>query len=127
MLTIISAYSFTLVASLLFLFHLALALGAPLGYLTQGGFSKGKLPKAKRFAAIVQMALLVLMILIVLTKAGLVESIFISYASTLIWLVVAISLLSFILNVITPSKSERLMGVPITLVLLLSSGYLAIN
>jgi hypothetical protein len=79
-------------------FHLALALGVPLGHLTQGGFSKGKLPKAKRIAALIQLGLIFLMTLIVLSKANVGFEKFYGISQALIWVVVAVNLLSLVLN-----------------------------
>jgi len=118
---VLSAVIFSVVAILLMLFHLALLLGAPLGHLTQGGFSKGKLPKAKRIAALIQLLLLMAMVVMVLTKAHIAFEGFYGLSQTLIWFVVAVSLLSLVLNTITPSKQERLLGVPVSLAMFTTS------
>lgn len=123
----LSAVLFCLVAFFLVLFHSLLLFGAPLGHLTQGGFSKGKLPKAKRFAALLQILILLFMVSVVLTKAQLTLAGFYELSHRLIWVVVTISALSLILNLITPSKKERLMGVPITSLMVVTSLFLALG
>jgi len=124
---VLSAIIFSVVAVLLVGFHLALLLGAPLGHLTQGGFSKGKLPKAKRIAALIQLLVLIAMAVIVLTKANIVFEAFYDIGQFLIWFVVAVSLLSLVLNTITPSKQERLLGVPVSLAMFTTSLIVALS
>lgn len=124
---IFAAWLFTTVALFLILFHALLMFGVPWGHLTQGGFSKGKLPKNKRVIALIQIVILVIMGVVVLAKSNIAFSTLHELSSTLIWVVVAISFLSFVLNLISPSKPERLMGVPITLMMLSSSLVVAVQ
>lgn len=117
----LSAVVFSVLALFLVLFHSLLLFGAPLGYLTQGGFSAGKLPLGKRIAAFIQILILIGMVLIVLAKSKMAFAELHVLSHSLIWLVLAVSLLSLILNLITPSKKERLMGVPIMLLMVMTS------
>lgn len=48
-------------------------------------------------------------------------------AGWLIWVVVAVAVVSLILNLITPSASERRIWVPVALVMLLSSLVVALT
>ena len=95
------------------LFHLALAVGAPWGKLTMGGFYGGVLPTKLRITALLQALLIAATIIIVLARANLWFSNLQSLADTSIWFVVALFAVSTVLNIITRSTWERRMGVPI--------------
>ncbi|MEM7131105.1 MAG: hypothetical protein AAF702_32585 [Chloroflexota bacterium] len=121
MATLISAQLFVFCIILASLFQLALAIGMPWGKLAMGGKFPGRLPPNMRVVAIVQMMILVLFGIIVLTKAGVILPNWFSLSQRLIWVVVAYSALGAILNVITPSKWERILWAPTTIVMLISS------
>lgn len=96
------------------LFQFAVALGAPLGHLTLGARWPGRLPVAARIGAVGQGVLLIAMARIVAGAGGLLPLV---GPTWLIWLVVAVSLLSAQLNLITPSPSERRLWAPVTTVM----------
>ena len=102
-------------------FQLALAAGAPWGEYAMGGAYPGQFPPDLRVAAIIQAALLAGLIAVVLMRAGLLATRRFRLVSRLAWFVVAFTVVAFILNVITPSASERAIWAPVTLVLLVSS------
>jgi hypothetical protein len=113
-----AAILFTVVTLGSILFQLALALGAPWGQYAMGGKYPGRYPTAMRVSAVAQAALLAALSVFVLSEAGLVLP---SMARTwpwLIWLVVAFSGLSLVLNAITPSAGERRIWVPVALAML---------
>lgn len=118
----------TAVAALLFLFtivgvvafQLALALGAPWGSYAMGGRFPGKFPPAMRVAAVVQALVLSLFAGVVIARAALLPG-WAPLAGWPIWVVVAFSTVSLVLNTITPSAGERRIWMPVALLLLASS------
>jgi hypothetical protein len=118
----------TAVSALIFLFttvgavafQLALALGAPWGAYAMGGRFPGKLPPAMRVAALVQALLLCLLAAVVLARADLLPG-WPLVAGWPIWVVVAFSTVSLVLNTITPSAGERRIWMPVALLLLATS------
>lgn len=121
MTTLIAAYVFALTTAVSVLFQIALALGAPWGYLAMGGRFPGKFPPAMRVAALAQAVVLALLAVIVATKARLVLAGFYAFSEAATWGVFAISVLSLIMNLATPSSRERNLWAPVALVLALSS------
>lgn len=122
-----AAYLFSILIAFVVGFQLALALGAPWGELAMGGKFSGRLPPAMRIAALVQIVLLVFIALIVLTRAGVILGEFSSLSKSLIWAVVVFSLIGAILNTITPSKKERMLWAPVSLVLLICATCVAVS
>ncbi len=120
-----AAWLFTIATSVVVLFQLALAAGAPWGEWAMGGAYPGQFPPSLRVAAIVQAALLVGMALVVLTRAGLFTPRWARHARWLIWVVVAYGVIGLILNLITPSTGERAIWAPVAFVLLVSSALVA--
>lgn len=108
-------------------FQLLLALGAPWGEMAMGGRFPGRFPPFMRLVALVQILLLAFIAAIVLTRAGIVYSNHAEFAESAIWGAVVFSLLAAILNVITPSKRERQLWAPVSLLLLACSTYVALN
>jgi hypothetical protein len=102
-------------------FQIALACGAPWGDFAMGGVSPGVLPPALRAAAIVQAALLAAMVLVVLARAGIAVPSGLRWSARLIWVVVAFTALSTVLNAITPSDDERIVWLHVAIVMLISS------
>lgn len=102
-------------------FQVALALGAPWGELTMGGSMPGRLSTSRRILAIVQALLLVVLALAVLSRAEVWHVMEPGLAGVLAWVAVGISLLTAILNGITPSVKERRLWFPVGIVLLICS------
>jgi hypothetical protein len=109
------------------LFQLALAFGAPWGEYTMGGRFPEKLPPKMRIAALVQIIILFVFSLIVFAKSGLAFSQFYPIAKIAIWFVVAFFVLGSILNLITPSKKERIIWGPVNILLLTTTFIMALN
>jgi hypothetical protein len=107
-------------------FQIALAAGAPWGAFAMGGAFPGQFPPTLRIAALVQAALLATMAAVVLAHAGFILPSWMRVSRWLIWIVVAFAALSLILNLITPSAGERAIWAPVALILLISSGIVAI-
>ncbi len=125
--TDISAYIFLLFATVVSLFQLALALGASWGEMAMGGKIHGRFPLKLRFAAVFQLLLIVFSVIVVLVRAKLYLIEYFELSRTLIWFVVAIFSISLVLNSITSSKKERLLGVPLAIILSISSIYVALS
>lgn len=118
---LIATYLFALLIAITALFQLALALGAPWGEWAMGGQYPGKFPPRLRIAAVVQLVILVLLAVVVAIRAGLLLDAYFRFANRAIWGVVIFCTISAVLNLITPSKKERLLWAPVTLLLLISS------
>jgi hypothetical protein len=103
------------------IFQLALALGAPWGEMAMGGKYPGRFPPKMRVAAIIQIVLLLLGAIIVLVRAELLFGDYFEISRSAVWFVVALFVVSSILNIITPSKKERMMGAPLAIILLTCS------
>lgn len=108
-------------------FQIALAAGAPWGAYAMGGAFPGQFPPALRIGAIIQAALLTGMAAVVLARAGILLPGWSRVSRWLIWVVVAFSVLSLILNLITPSAGERAIWAPTAFLLLASSAVVAIT
>jgi hypothetical protein len=121
------AILFAVVTGGAILFQLALALGAPWGEYAMGGKYPGRFPSAMRVSAVGQAALLAAFVVFVLSEAELVLPSMAETLPWLIWLVVAFSGLSLVLNAITPSAGERRIWVPVALAMLLSSLVVALS
>lgn len=125
--TLVAAYTFGVLIAIVVLFQLALALGAPWGEMAMGGKFPGRFPTAMRVAALFQIVILVFIALIVLARAGIFLEAFSAFAESAIWGVVIYSLLGTILNIMTPSKKERILWVPVTMGLLICSAIVAVS
>lgn len=125
--TAVAAILFAVVTVGAILFQIALALGAPWGQYAMGGKYPGQYPAAMRVGAVGQAALLAALVVFVLSDVGLVLPSMARAIPSLIWLVVAFSGLSLVLNAISPSKGERRIWVPVALVMLISSLVVAVT
>ena len=103
------------------IFQAALALGAPWGRFAMGGAFPGRFPTGMRVAAAAQGVLLLASAGVVLARAGVALPQWAAPSSWLIWVVVAFSALSALLNLITPSPAERRLWAPVAIVMLVSS------
>lgn len=123
----ISAYIFSVLIAVVVLFQLALALGAPWGAMAMGGKFPGRFPAAMRIVAVIQAGLLIFIALIVLTRAGVVFTEYADISKTAIWGIVIFSLIGTILNIITPSKKERMLWAPVSFTLLICCSVVAMT
>jgi hypothetical protein len=117
----IAATGYTVVTVGIVAFQIALALGAPWGAYAMGGAFPGQFPPAMRVAALVQAVVLVALAGIVLARAGVALPRWSRGSRRWIWVVVAFSSLSLLLNLITPSPGERMIWAPVGFVLLVCS------
>jgi hypothetical protein len=123
----VAAVVFAVVAGGAVLFQVALALGAPWGAYAMGGSFAGQFPPRMRAAAVVQAAVIAALIMVVLSEAGLALPSVVAAVPWLIWIVVAFSALSLVLNAMSRSAGERRIWVPVALVMLTSSLLVALT
>lgn len=121
------AQLYALMTLIVVLFQCALALGAPWGSLAMGGKFPGKYPLKMRITCLPLIALLIAWAVIVAMRAGLVQTDTPSTVNTLVWIVVGLNALGFLMNLISPSKWERILWVPVTLIMLLCSVTVALS
>ena len=108
-------------------FQIALAAGAPWGAYAMGGASPGQFTPALRVGAIIQAVLLAGMAAVILTRAGLILPGWSRVSLWIVWIVVALTALSLVLNLITPSGGERALWAPTLSLLLVSSLIVALS
>ncbi len=87
----------------------------------------GQFPRALRIEAIVQAVFLLALAVVVLARAGVILPGWSRVSRWLIWFIVAFAALSLVLNLITPGAGERAIWVPVTFLLLISSGSVALT
>lgn len=122
-----AALAYSVVSAGVIAFQIALAAGAPWGAYAMGGAFPGQFPLELRAAAVVQAVILAGLALVVLARAGVAVLKWSRTARWLIWVVVAFSALSLVLNLITPSAGERAIWVPVAFIMLVSSVIVAIS
>lgn len=122
-----TAQIFAVLTGIIVLFQLALAAGAPWGTLAMGGRYPGRFPSRLRIAAVIQALVLILLAGIVYSRAGILLPTWYGFSQTAIWLVVGINALSSFMNLITPSKWERILWAPVAITLLVCSLIIALS
>jgi len=122
-----AALAYAVVSAGVIAFQIALAAGAPWGAYAMGGAFPGQFPPELRVAAVVQALILGLFALVVLARAGIALPKWSRTSRWFIWVVVAFSGLSLILNTITPSAGERAVWAPVALIMLVSSVIVALG
>lgn len=116
--TKIAAIIYALLAGFVVFFQIALIFGAPLGEYAMGGIHKGAYDLKMKIMAFWQIILIIVMALIVLRRAKLVKSLEALYASKAsINFVLIMSLFSVLVNFITPSEKERMLWIPVALIM----------
>lgn len=122
-----AAIVFSALSVFVILFQLALVFGAPWGEWTLGGKWRGVLPARVRLIPIISMGMIAFFVAIVLARAGIGMLTLSDWSQKGIWIVVAYCALGLIANAATPSIRERRLWVPVLVVLLSSSLYLALQ
>jgi hypothetical protein len=115
--SLLAAKIFLALVVVVIAFQLALAAGAPWGELTMGGAFPGTLPLRMRVAAVGSAVLLAAFGAVVAARAGLALPRWRRAAGRLIWVVVAYAVVGVVLNAATPSARERMLWLPVALVL----------
>ena len=127
MIASVAAIVFAVVTSAVVGFQLALALGAPWGAYAIGGRFPGEFPPPMRVAAVVQAVLLILIALIVLSRAGFLLPRWAGVATWAVWVAVAVSAVALVVNTMTPSRAERRIWAPVAGVMLICSLAVALS
>lgn len=121
--TRLSAYVFAGLAGVVMAFQLAVALGAPWGEFTQGGQSAGHLPVAGRILALVSAGVLALFATAILARVG--RGPLATGRSRIVtaiaWIAAAYSGIAVLLNAASRAPQERMVWVPVSLVLFVTS------
>lgn len=112
-----AARIFIALTAVVIAFQLALVAGAPWGELTMGGAFPGQLPLRMRAAAAGSIILLSAFAAIVAARAGLALPRWRRASERLVWVVVAYTVVGVVLNAATPSARERMLWLPVALVL----------
>jgi hypothetical protein len=114
------AYIFIILSLVIMILQIALALGAPLGEYTLGGQYKGKLPKKLRIAAIFQIVILALFVMIVTSRATIAFDFMFSFSKIAIWFVCAFFVLGTLMNFSSKSPKEKWTMGPLNVIALIS-------
>lgn len=115
--TSIAAKIYIALIAVVVVFQCALIIGAPWGAFTMGGAFPGTLPPRMRVAAALSAALLALSGMVVAARAGIAFPSWHRATRWAIWVVVAYMCVGVVLNAITPSAGERMVWLPVTIVL----------
>ncbi|MFP4023852.1 MAG: hypothetical protein ACLFVR_04930 [Thiohalospira sp.] len=122
----ISAIIFTVFTGIVIIFQGFLAAGMPWGAASMGGKYPGKYPPKMRFVAVINMLVLIFILAIILSEAELILPQLNSISRIGIWFVVAFFSIGTVLNIITPSKIERIWA-PVAVIQLITSVIIAIS
>ena len=123
----VAAQIFALLIFVVVLFQLALMLGAPWGNVAMGGRFPGKIPPVMRIAALIQGLVLGVIGFIVLIRGQVLNSNLYEITEIAIWVVVTLMGLSLVMNLVTPSRWERIIWAPVVVVLFTCSVVVALS
>lgn len=112
-----AAILFTIITALLTVFQVALASGVPLGAYAWGGRDSGVLPKRQRIGSAVAVVIYLAFVLIVLSRAGIIDFLPDWFTVPATWVIFAYLLLGSAMNAISRSVKERAVMAPVTAVL----------
>jgi len=127
MIRTVATFVFVALASMVFCFQIALVLGAPWGHLTLGGRYAGRLPIRTRGFAAFSALLIAAFAAIVLSRGGLVLPGCESAARIGIWFVVGYSAVGIFLNAMSKSRWERILWIPVSVLMLVCSFVVAVG
>jgi len=123
-----AAIVFTFLTLGVVVFQIALAAGAPWGAYAMGGAITGQYPPELRVGAVIQALLLAGLAVVVLARAELIQVRWLlKTARWLIWIVVALCIISLTLNMISSSAGERAIWVPVLSLMLICSFVVALG
>ncbi len=112
---VVAGYIYVALIVVLMLFQACMAAGAPWGHLANGGYWSGRLPVPMRFAAVGQGAVLGLMGWAMAARAGLVAAL----PGWTFWAALTVTAMTCVANLATPSRPERMLWGPVTVLLVL--------
>lgn len=110
---VIAAILFSVLALIIAAFQLALAAGAPWGHLANGGRWPGRLPGGMRILSVLFALIWIALVVLVLNHTG----IWSLGITPPLWPALALCVVTTVLNLITPSRPERRLWGPVTLVM----------
>ncbi|MHA1671358.1 MAG: hypothetical protein ACTSV5_12390 [Promethearchaeota archaeon] len=114
----ISAILVVIISAIISIFLLLLAIGMPLGYLAFGGKHEKKLPNKLRIISIIAMGIFIFTSLAVLDLANFISIFSNSLIPTIaIWILAFYFAFNILTNVISKSKWEKRIMVPLSLTL----------
>ena len=111
------AIAFAAVTTLLVVFQLALALGAPWGRLAWGGQHPGTLPVGYRVGSAASILIYAFLASIVLDRGGVIGLYPAGFSVVATWVVFGFLTLGVLMNAVSRSKPERYLMTPVALVL----------
>ncbi len=123
----LAIFLFTVAALPILILQLGLILGAPWGRMAMGGKFGDVFSPKLRVSAAVQLLIVVISVMVVLARGGVLFDSFFEHSSLAIWCVVALYLVSSVLNLITSSKVERMLGAPTAITMFFSSLTVALS
>jgi len=123
----IAAIIFTILISIVIVFQIGLVIGMPWGEYAMGGRFPGTYPWKMRLGSMIQIIILFFFAFIFLLRAGIIRSRYDEFSMTAIWFVVGFLVLSVVLNLITPSKKERAIWAPTSILLLVTTLIVALQ
>ena len=122
----IAANLYLLLTGIVVLFQLALAAGAPWGHLAMGGKYPGRFPARIRFLSVFNAVILLALGGVVAARAGHLLQGLRDLSMWAIWVVVVFGALAVVANLATPSKPERALWAPVSIVMVICSLILAL-
>jgi len=121
-----AAISLVVILSLLAVFQLALALGAPLGRFAWGGQHR-VLPGRLRIGSLVSIVIYAIIAVLALDRVGLIDVVPDVVSTVGMWVVFAYFVIGIPLNAISRSKPERYVMTPVVTVLAVLSLLVALS
>ena len=125
MLITLAALFFALLAAAVVVFQVALVCGAPWGEWTLGGKYAGPLPRRIRPVAALSAVLLMGLSMGVVARAGVAFPAWAASSQVLAWFVVGYCVVGVLANYFTPSRRERMVWLPVVLLMLVTSTIVA--
>ena len=121
-----AAIALVVILSLLAVFQLALALGAPLGHFAWGGQHR-VLPGRLRIGSLVSIVIYAIIAVLALDRVGLIDVVPDVVSTVGMWVVFAYFVMGVPLNAISRSKPERYVMTPVVTVLAVLSLLVALS
>lgn len=118
------AVTYAVLAALPTAMHVALSAGAPLGRFTIGGRFPGCLPARWRALALVQAGVLMSLACSMLDRGSVLH---LGLPDAAFWGALALTVLTTIANLATPSRPERLLWGPVTVAMTVAAAGLALH
>ncbi|HYI50074.1 MAG TPA: hypothetical protein VEX42_00735 [Microbacterium sp.] len=120
------ALALTVILAALAIFQFALILGAPLGRYAWGGQHR-VLPARQRIGSAVAIVIYALIVAIAWDRLGAIDVFPEGFSVIAMWVVFGYFVLGILLNAISRSREERLVMVPVTIVLSVLSFFIALG